>query len=186
PPRSTLFPYTTLFRSRQLHALGIVVEHARAGRHVVEGVVVVEVEEARGVRRHHLAAGVAAEDAEGAIGRQPGRAIARVVHRDDALPAVTILSVGLHEFLVGAEGQRHAALARCRIGLEEEPAEQIDGAVLDRDVCDAAGSARWGGTWSSGLGEVEEAVEVSAIGCGCLATGCALITYPPARKRVGN
>src|SRR2546430_3236998 len=34
PPRSTLFPYTTLFRSRDLHALAVV--------HVLSGAVVLE------------------------------------------------------------------------------------------------------------------------------------------------
>src|SRR5437868_11251353 len=35
PPRSTLFPYTTLFRSLELHARGVGVDRDRVGEHAL-------------------------------------------------------------------------------------------------------------------------------------------------------
>src|SRR5947209_14605098 len=41
PPRSTLFPYTTLFRSRTARIIGALDFQARVRQHVEEGLVVV-------------------------------------------------------------------------------------------------------------------------------------------------
>ena len=96
--------------------------------------------EARRLRGDDLALGVVAEDAEAVV--VGDAAAGGIEQRQQRTPRLRIGAIDVDQVLHRRERQRDAALARGRVGLQEQAAEQIDRPVLDHDVGEQRPHAR--------------------------------------------
>jgi len=88
--------------------------------------------ETRRLRGHDLALGIVAQDAEAVV--VGDAAAGGIEQRQDGPPRLRIGAIDVDQVLHRRKRQRDAALARGRVGLEEQAAEQVHRPVLDHDV----------------------------------------------------
>ena len=109
----------------------MLVHQVQALRQIVEAPAR-KVEKPACVSRHYLTVSIAPQNAEGLLGSY--LVVTNVVGREQGRPAVAVLLVYRNQFRQGGKRQRDAARAGRCVGALKEPAEQIGGAIVYRQL----------------------------------------------------